>query len=59
MRKSSMAAMVFGAVIGAAAGGALVKKLWLEKYRKQKAEAVAVSGERELLYGLLKLKQRC
>ena len=57
MRKSSMAAMVFGAVIGAAAGGALVKKLWLEKYRKQKAEAVAVSGERELLYGLLKLKQ--
>ncbi len=38
------------ALAGAIAGGALVKKLWLEKYRKQKAELGAVFQEREILY---------
>lgn len=57
MRKSSIMAPVFGATIGAIAGGALVKTLWLNKYRKQKAEMAIVSHERELLHELLKLNQ--
>jgi len=57
MRKSNIAALFLGIVAGAVAGGALVKKLWLEKYRKQKAELAAASHERELLHILLKLKQ--
>lgn len=57
MKKSNMAALFLGMVVGAAAGGALVKKLWLEKYRKQKAELAAASHERGLLHILLKLKQ--
>lgn len=57
MKKSSIAALAFGAAAGAIAGGALVKKLWLEKNRKLKAEMTNVSYERELLHELLKLKQ--
>lgn len=57
MKKSNMAALFLGAVVGAVAGGALVKKLWLDKYRKQKAELAAASHEQELLHILLKLKQ--
>lgn len=57
MKKSNMAALFLGTVVGAVAGGALVKKLWLEKYRKQKTELAAASHERELLHILLKLKQ--
>lgn len=57
MRKSIIATAVFGSAIGAIAGGALVKRLWLGKYRKQKAELINVSHERELLHELLKLKQ--
>lgn len=57
MKKSNMAALFLGAVVGAVAGGVLVKKLWLDKYRKQKAELAAASHERELLHILLKLKQ--
>lgn len=57
MRKSNIAALFLGMVAGAVAGGALVKKLWLDKYCKQKAELVAASYERELLHILLKLKQ--
>lgn len=57
MKKSNMAALFLGTVAGAAAGGALVKRLWLDKYRKQKAELAAASHERGLLHILLKLKQ--
>ena len=57
MKKSSIAALAFGSIIGCIAGGALVKKLWLEKFRKQKNELAEVSHERELLHELLKLKQ--
>ena len=57
MKKSSICTLLLGAAFGAVAGGALVKKLWLEKYRKQKIELSAVCHERELLYNLLKLKQ--
>lgn len=57
MRKPSVAALIFGSAIGAIAGGVLVKKLWLEKYRKQKAELANVNYERELLHELLKLEQ--
>jgi len=45
------------ALLGAIGGGALVKKLWLEKYRRQKEELMEVSRERDLLYTWLKLKQ--
>lgn len=55
MRKSNTAALLLG--VGAIAAGALVKKLWLEKYRKQKEELAAAGHEREMLYRLLKLKQ--
>lgn len=57
MRRSNTAALALGAAVGAIAGGALVKKLWLEKYRKLKAELTNISHERELLHELLKLKQ--
>ena len=32
---------VLTAVLGAVSGGVLVKKVWLEKYRRQKAELEA------------------
>ncbi len=57
MKKMNMAALFFGAMAGAVASGVLVKKLWMEKYRKQKAELAAAGYERELLHILLKLKQ--
>lgn len=57
MRKNGIAALFFGVAVGTVAGGALVKKLWLEKYRKQKADLAAAGHERELLHILLKLKQ--
>lgn len=43
---------------GAVAGGVLVKKVWLEKYREQKDELNAASWERDLLYTWLLLEQR-
>lgn len=57
MRKSNLAALLLGAAIGAVTGGKLVKKVWLEKCRKQKKEVAASRHEGELLYNLLKLKQ--
>ena len=57
MIKSNRLFLLFGAALGAMTGGALVKKLWLEKYRKQKEALAAASYERELLHILLKLKQ--
>jgi len=41
------------ALLGAAAGGAVVKKLWLEKYREQKAELQISKQECDLLYAWL------
>ncbi len=46
------------ALLGAAAGGILVKKLWLEKYREKKAELEAAGQEGDLLYTWLLLEQR-
>lgn len=43
---------------GAAAGGVLVKKVWLDKFRKQKQELNAASQERDLLYTWLLLEQK-
>lgn len=43
---------------GAIAGGALVKKVWLEKYRNQKEELAVSSQESNLLYTWLLLEQR-
>lgn len=49
---------IAGALAGAVAGGALVKKVWLEKYRKQKDELSAAEQERDLLYTWLLLEQK-
>lgn len=43
---------------GAVAGGVLVKKVWLEKYRKQKDELNAAGRERDLIYTWLLLEQK-
>ena len=45
-------------LLAAAAGGALVKRLWLEKYRQQKAELECAEQERDQLHTLLLLGQR-
>ena len=47
-----------GALAGAVAGGVLVKKVWLEKYRRQKGELDVVSRERDLLHTWLLLEQK-
>ncbi|NBK79424.1 hypothetical protein D5272_12720 [bacterium D16-76] len=57
MKRSNIFALFFGVAVGAVAGGTLVKKLWLDKYCKQKDELKVVNHERELLYQLLKLKK--
>ena len=49
---------VFAAVLGAAAGGALVKRVWLEKYRQQKQELASARMEKDLLYTWLLLEQK-
>jgi len=46
------------AALGAAAGGALVKKVWLDKFRQQKQESAAAGQERDLLYTWLLLEQK-
>ena len=48
----------FAAALGALAGGALVKRLWLEKYRQKKAELALADKERDLLYTWLLLEQK-
>jgi len=49
---------VIASALGALAGGALVKKVWLEKYRRNKAELAAAGEERDLLYTWLLLEQK-
>jgi len=51
-------AAVLAAALGAAAGGALVKKVWLEKYRRQKQELEGANQEGDLLYTWLLLEQK-
>lgn len=46
------------AALGAIAGGALVKKVWLDKYRKQRNELSTASQERDLLYTWLLLEHK-
>ena len=46
------------ALLGAAAGGLLEKKVWLEKYRQEKKELAAADRERDLLYTWLLLEQK-
>lgn len=43
---------------GAVAGGVLVKKVWLEKYRRQKDELNTADRERDLIYTWLLLEQK-
>lgn len=50
--------IAFAAALGAISGGALVKKVWLEKYRAQKAELGDSNRERDLLYTWLLLEQK-
>lgn len=45
-------------LVGAITGGVLVKKVWLNKYRKQKAELNAVKEERDLIYTWMLLEQK-
>lgn len=45
-------------ILGGVAGGVLVKKIWLEKYRAQKAELSAAERQRDMDYTWLLLKQR-
>lgn len=49
---------VLSAALGAVAGGALVKRLWLEKYRQKKEELDGADKERDLLYTWLLLEQK-
>lgn len=56
--KFYVAAAGAGAILGGAAGGVLVKKIWLEKYRKQRTELAAAVRQRDLDYTWLLLKQR-
>lgn len=49
---------VLAAALGAAGGGALVKSVWLEKYRQQKEELAVSDRERDLLYTWLLLEQK-
>lgn len=46
------------ALLGGVAGGVLVKKLWLQKYRERGAELEAAVRESDLLYTWLLLDQR-
>lgn len=46
------------ALAGAVGGGALVKKLWLEKYREQASALVTAVRERDLLYTWVLLKEK-
>lgn len=55
MRKGTA---VLAAALGAVAGGILVKKVWLEKYREQKKELETANTERDLLYTWLLLEQK-
>lgn len=51
--------MLIPAVLaGAVGGGMLVKKVWLDKYRRQKDELSAAGRERDLLYSWLLLEQK-
>ena len=50
--------VVPAAALGAVAGGALVKKVWLEKYREQKQELETAVTEGDLLYTWLLLEQK-
>ena len=43
---------------GAVAGGVLVKKVWMEKYHKQKNELNTTGQERDLFYTWLLLEQK-
>lgn len=49
---------VLAAALGAVGGGALVKKVWLEKYREQKQELAVANAEKDLLYTWLLLEQK-
>ena len=55
MRKGTA---VLTAALGAIAGGMLVKKVWLEKYREQKKEWEVADREKDLLYTWLLLEQK-
>lgn len=50
--------MSLTALLGAVIGGALVKTLWLEKYRQQQTELNLAEQERDLLHTWLLLEQR-
>lgn len=50
--------LIGAALAGSIAGGALVKKLWLAKYREQAAALAEAARERDLTYTWLLLKEK-
>ena len=59
MRRGALACFsATTALAGSIAGGALVKKVWLEKYRVQKTELRSAERERDVTYTWLLLYQR-
>lgn len=50
-------ALAGGLVLGALAGGKLVKRVWLDKYCNQKRELSSSNEESDLLYRWLQLKE--
>lgn len=57
-KKKCIGVCICSLLVGAIAGGTLVKRVWLEKYRKQKAELIYTKEERELLYNWLQLREK-
>ena len=43
-------ALIPAVLLGAVSGGVLVKKVWLDKYRRQKSELNMTGRERDLLH---------
>lgn len=50
-------ALAGGLLAGAIAGGKLVKRVWLDKYRNQKRKLSSSNEESDLLYSWLQLKE--
>lgn len=51
-------ALIPAVLLGAVSGGVLVKKVWLDKYRRQKSELNMTGRERDLLHTWLLLEQK-
>ena len=57
-KQTNVRLATMSAVVGALAGGAVVKKVWLDKYHVKKAEVTELETERELLYCWLQIREQ-